>query len=68
MNRLIVAVLGVFLLCAGAQAQSLDELAAAVVRVKTYIDPDGRTLDTLGREREGSGVVLDSDGLILTIG
>jgi S1-C subfamily serine protease len=68
MNRVIVAVLGVFLLCAGAQAQSLDELAAAVVRVKTYIDPDGRTLDTLGREREGSGVVLDNDGLILTIG
>src|SRR5581483_3565654 len=27
-----------------------------------------RTLENLGREREGSGVVLDSDGLVLTIG
>ena len=29
---------------------------------------DGRTADTLGTEREGSGVVIDDDGLILTIG
>jgi S1-C subfamily serine protease len=51
-----------------AQSKSLDELVSAVVRVKAYIEPDGRTVDTLGREREGSGVVIDDDGLVLTIG
>src|SRR5437763_16950284 len=49
-------------------ASSLEELVAAVVRIKTYINPDGQTVQSLGREREGSGVVIDEDGLILTIG
>jgi serine protease Do len=55
--------------CARAQQQpALDDLLSAVVKVKTYINPDGRTLKNLGREREGSGVVIDSNGLVLTIG
>ena len=53
---------------AHAETRSLDELLAAVVRVKTMIEPDARTADSLGREREGSGVVIDGDGLVLTIG
>src|ERR1043165_2435629 len=53
---------------APAQAASLEELVSAVVRVKTFINPDGQTVQSLGREREGSGVVIDEDGLILTIG
>src|SRR5215207_2063048 len=53
---------------APAQTRSLEELTAAVVRVKTEIEPDGRTASTLGREREGSGIVIDNDGLVLTIG
>jgi S1-C subfamily serine protease len=51
-----------------AQTNSLDDLVSAVVRVKTFIDPEGRTTQNLGREREGSGVVIDSSGLVLTIG
>ena len=51
-----------------ARAASLEELVAAVVRIKTYINPDGQTVQSLGREREGSGIVIDEDGLILTIG
>jgi len=47
---------------------SLDDLLAAVVKVKTYINPDGRTVDNLGRQREGSGVIIDESGLVLTIG
>jgi S1-C subfamily serine protease len=47
---------------------SLDELVSAVVHIKSYINPDGRTVETLGREREGSGIVIDSGGLVLTIG
>lgn len=53
---------------ASAQPRSLDEIVSAVVRVKAAIEPDGRTVDALGREREGSGVVIDGDGLVLTIG
>jgi S1-C subfamily serine protease len=45
-----------------------DDLLSSVVRIKTYIHPDGRTVDNLGQERDGSGIVIDDDGLILTIG
>jgi S1-C subfamily serine protease len=38
------------------------------VRIKTHINPEGRTVEGLGREREGSGIVIDDSGLILTIG
>ena len=51
-----------------ARAASLEELVASVVRIKTYINPDGQTVQSLGREREGSGIVIDEDGLVLTIG
>ena len=53
---------------ASAQAPSTDDILSAVVRVKTLINPEGRTLQSLGRERDGSGVVIDSNGLVLTIG
>ena len=51
-----------------AQKATLDELVSAVVRIKTHINPDGRTVENLGREREGSGIVIDDKGLVLTIG
>jgi S1-C subfamily serine protease len=51
-----------------AQAASLEELTSAVVKIKTFINPDGQTVQSLGREREGSGIVIDEDGLVLTIG
>jgi S1-C subfamily serine protease len=50
------------------QPASIEELVSAVVRVNTHITPDGRTVQGLGREREGSGILIDGDGLILTIG
>lgn len=53
---------------APAQVASLSELISSVVGVKTSINPDGRTAATLGRAREGSGIVLDDAGLVLTIG
>src|SRR5437660_9190855 len=40
---------------APAQGTSLDDLVSAVVRIKTFINPDGRSVTNLGREREGSG-------------
>jgi S1-C subfamily serine protease len=59
---------GLFGSAACAQKVATDELLSAVVEVKTFINPDGRTVEILGREREGSGIVIDDQGLILTIG
>jgi len=53
---------------ARAQSPSLQELISGVVGVKTFINPDARTTENLGREREGSGIVIDDSGLVLTIG
>jgi S1-C subfamily serine protease len=51
-----------------AQRASLDDVLTAVVHVKTFINPDAVTTENLGRVREGSGIVIDDNGLILTIG
>ena len=63
---LMIAALAV--LAQPVRAATLEDLISAVVRIKTTIIPDGQTVQSLGREREGSGVVIDEDGLILTIG
>ena len=59
---------GGVVIAAPAQATTLDDLVSAVVRVKTFINPDGTSVSNLGREREGSGIVIDESGLVLTIG
>ena len=41
---------------------------AAVVGLKVNVADDARSIETLGKERSGSGVVIGPDGLILTIG
>jgi S1-C subfamily serine protease len=46
----------------------LDDLLSGIVRIKTFINPEGRTVENLGRERVGSGVVIDNNGLVVTIG
>ena len=51
-----------------AQNERVEDLVSAVVRIRTHINPEGRTVEGLGREREGSGIVIDTDGLVLTIG
>ena len=68
-RQIVIAMLALMASAVGAHAQlSLDDLATAVVQVKTHINPDGRTVQTLGLERQGSGIVIGSDGLVLTIG
>ncbi|MEM7021292.1 MAG: S1C family serine protease [Pseudomonadota bacterium] len=39
-----------------------------VVQVNATIPPDARTAGSLGTRREGTGVLIDSSGLIVTIG
>ena len=67
-----VALLAAWLVAAapGARAADAPALAraqGAVVGLRTQAVANGRTVETLGREREGSGVVIDRDGLVLTI-
>jgi len=65
---LLIAALS-FAIPAAASAQTaLEDLVSAVVRIKTFINPDGSSVSNLGREREGTGVVIDESGLVLTIG
>ena len=64
----VLAAAVALMLAAPARAASLEDLVSAVVRIKTFINPDGQTVQSLGREREGSGIVIDEDGLVLTIG
>ena len=40
----------------------------AVVKLSIRAVEGARTADTLGAEREGTGIVIDDQGLILTIG
>jgi serine protease Do len=51
-----------------ARVRALRAANAAVVGVKATAVEDARSIDTLGRKRQGSGVVIDADGLVLTIG
>ncbi len=69
-----------FLLCAGGalpagaqsaierQSLAMNRASDAVVGLQARAVEDARTLPTLGRERQGSGVVSGDDGLVLTIG
>lgn len=52
-------------------ARSGSELTVdslSVVKVRTKVVPNARTMRSLGTQREGTGVVIDSEGLVLTIG
>ncbi len=46
----------------------IDRTLGAVLKLHADIPQDAFTAHTLGTEREGSGVVIDDDGLVLTIG
>jgi S1-C subfamily serine protease len=47
---------------------NLDSIRPSVVAIRTTIPDDAFTADALGTRREGSGVVIRDDGLVLTIG
>jgi len=44
------------------------EILRSIVKVHAVIPGDARTAHSLGTEREGNGVVIGDDGLVLTIG
>ncbi|MFO1305792.1 MAG: S1C family serine protease [Burkholderiales bacterium] len=51
-------------------ADSVDpeRVFGAIVKVTTHAIPGARSASSLGVEREGTGIVIGDDGLILTIG
>lgn len=52
----------------GDYAYNLDRALSSVVSVKTTVAADAFTADVLGTERSGNGVLIRSDGVVLTIG
>ena len=53
---------------AGEPTIDAGRLFGAIVKVSTRAVPEARSSTTLGPEREGTGVVIGKDGLVLTIG
>ncbi len=51
-----------------ARSRALQRASAAVVGLQVQALEDARSATTLGRERQGSGVVIAEDDLVLTIG
>ena len=48
--------------------QEMTVDALSVVKVRTKVVPNARSSATLGQLREGTGVVIDAKGLVMTIG
>jgi S1-C subfamily serine protease len=53
---------------AAEETQSPEDVLAAVVRIRMKAIPNARSNTTLGSTREGTGVVIDTRGHIVTIG
>jgi S1-C subfamily serine protease len=53
---------------ANTETPDADRFFAAIVKVRARAVPNARSSATLGREREGTGVVIGDDGLIVTVG
>ena len=71
MKRIYLTVIFVILIAFGVPAyadQAAEEILKAIVKIRSIVPKDAHTARTLGTEREGSGVVIDSKGHILTIG
>ena len=71
MKRLIIGAIIIHLSLlgnAGYTQNKAEEILKAVVKVRAVIRDDAVTAPLLGTEREGNGILIDSDGYILTIG
>ena len=63
-----IALLGLLSAVGADDGKSVEEQLTAVVGVFATVPEHARTAAALGTERFGSGVVIDSSGLIVTIG
>ena len=53
---------------ANTETPDAERFFAAIVKVRARAVPNARSSATLGQEREGTGVVIGNDGLIVTVG
>src|SRR5262245_17594605 len=71
-NALLCCVAAVLVATASARVHAVDDDAArvlsAVVGLTAQIPSVARTAETLGTRRAGSGIVIDANGLVVTIG
>src|SRR5271154_298887 len=49
-------------------ALDLEGISRSVVKLRAEVPEDGFTAGVLGSQRTGNGVVINADGLVLTIG
>lgn len=71
MKKVIFSILTVISIAISLPAyadQEAKEILKAVVKIRSVISKEAHSAGTLGTEREGNGVVIDSKGHILTIG
>lgn len=70
MRQIILALVLFLSVVAPSAAQDIPSVipVEALVEVRAEIPADARLADVLGRQRVGSGVVIDSSGLVLTVG
>jgi S1-C subfamily serine protease len=66
--RLLAVLVGCVALWSSAYAEQPEEILRAITKIRSTIPETARTASLLGTEREGSGVVIDAQGHILTIG
>lgn len=70
-GTILLALAGTALAATSPPQGSIDAITRAleaVVGLEVSAADEARSAETLGRQREGSGVVIGADGLILTIG
>ena len=68
MKKLYIFMVVIILILPAYAQQEAEQLLKAIVKVKSTIPNEARTAGVLGTTREGNGVLIDSDGHILTIG
>jgi S1-C subfamily serine protease len=68
LSRFSFALVALLLLPAAAPNEEGRRAIDAVVEVRAEIPTYARSADTIGTERRGSGVVIDANGLVLTVG
>lgn len=72
MNAIGMMVLSVILLIGfngpARAVSNAEEILRSVVKIHATISREAESADTLGTERQGNGVVIDSEGTILTVG
>ncbi|MCX7151426.1 MAG: hypothetical protein NT115_02590, partial [Proteobacteria bacterium] len=64
----LIGALGLATTASSADAPDAAQMLGAVVKVHSKSIEDARSNATLGRTREGTGVVIDDKGHVLTVG